>query len=92
MKYFRTIFENYEFVLEFFHHYRCIKYSEYFQMKKRQIFAVEFKQESACLVVDHDDSIQETCDTVGVSDGLRWRRVCQLIKKRNGENQLVAMQ
>ena len=52
-------------------------------MKKRT-FPIEFKIESASLVVDKGYSISEACQAVGVSDSAMRKWVKQLKEERGG--------
>lgn len=49
-----------------------------------RVFSVEFKHETACLVLDQNYSLQEACDAVGVSRTTARRWVEQLKGERQG--------
>ena len=51
----------------------------------RRIFSIEFKHETACLVLDHSYSIQQASDAVGVGDSAIRRWVEQLKNERHGK-------
>ena len=53
-------------------------------MKKRT-FPIEFKMESASLVVDKGYSVTEACKAVGVSDSAMRKWVKQLKAERGGQ-------
>ena len=53
-------------------------------MKKRT-FPIEFKMESASLVVDKGYSVTEACEAVGVSDSAMRKWVKQLKAERGGQ-------
>jgi transposase len=52
-------------------------------MKKRK-FSVEFKRESASLIVDKHYRMKEACDAVGVGESVLRRWVKQLRAERTG--------
>jgi len=51
----------------------------------RRSFSTEFKHEAACLVLDHDYSIQQASDAVGVGITALRRWVNQLSDERRGK-------
>jgi transposase len=51
----------------------------------RRAFSIEFKYETACLVLDHDYSVQQACDAVGVGTTAVRRWVEQLKSERRGK-------
>ena len=51
----------------------------------RRSFSTEFKHEAACLVLDHDYSIQQAGDAVGVGVTALRRWVNQLSDERRGK-------
>ncbi len=52
---------------------------------KRRTFSIEFKHETACLVLDHGYSMQQACDAVGVGATAIRRWVEQLKNERRGK-------
>ena len=56
-------------------------------MKKRT-FPIEFKVESASLVIDKGYSISDACQAVGVSDSAMRKWVKQLKEERGGKTPL----
>jgi transposase len=52
--------------------------------KKRPVYSVEFKHESASLVLDKNYTVPEACRAVGVSYTALTRWVAQLKKERGG--------
>ena len=48
-------------------------------------FSIEFKHETACLVLDHGYSIQQASDAVGVGNSAIRRWVEQLKNERHGK-------
>lgn len=53
-------------------------------MMKKRTFPIEFKIESASLVVDKGYSVSEACQAVGVSDSAIRKWVKQLKEERGG--------
>ena len=51
---------------------------------KRKSFSTEFKNESACLVLDKDYTVTEACESMGVSPTSLRKWVVQLEDERNG--------
>jgi transposase len=62
---------------------------ECFEMAKR-VFSIEFKHDTACLVVDQGYSLQQACETVGVGATAVRRWVDQLRSERVGKTPLVS--
>jgi transposase len=54
-------------------------------MNDRRTFSIEFKHETACLVLDQDYSVREACDAVGVGETAVRRWVDQLKAERRGQ-------
>lgn len=54
-------------------------------MNNRRSFSIEFKHETACLVLDQGYSIREACDAVGVGKTAVRRWVDQLKSERQGQ-------
>ena len=53
--------------------------------RQRRIFSVEFKYESAALVLDEGYSINEACRSLDISESVLRRWVQKLTAERNGE-------
>ena len=56
----------------------------------RRAFSIEFKHETACLVLDHGYSNQQASDAVGVGNSAIRRWVEQLKSERHGKTPVTS--